>query len=84
MRTLYCSFCGKSQHKVARLIAGPEVYICNECVELCIAILGAGERDWCDRQIDELTRLRIAVAGAGSGVPARSDDRPGWIVRLFR
>src|SRR6516225_4945964 len=33
--TLYCSFCGKSQHKVRKLIAGPTVFICDECVELC-------------------------------------------------
>ena len=32
---LYCSFCGKSQHEVRKLIAGPTVFICNECVELC-------------------------------------------------
>lgn len=34
-RTLYCSFCGKSQHEVALLIAGPQVFICNECMSLC-------------------------------------------------
>jgi len=34
-KLLYCSFCGKSQHEVQRLIAGPQVYICNECVDLC-------------------------------------------------
>ena len=34
-KTLYCSFCGKSQHEVRKLIAGPGVYICDECVELC-------------------------------------------------
>jgi hypothetical protein len=38
--TLYCSFCGKSQHKVAKLIAGPSVFICNECVAICNEILG--------------------------------------------
>ncbi len=32
---LYCSFCGKSQKEVRKLIAGPTVYICNECIELC-------------------------------------------------
>jgi ATP-dependent Clp protease ATP-binding subunit ClpX len=37
--TLYCSFCGKSQHEVAKLIAGPTVFICNECVELCMDII---------------------------------------------
>jgi ATP-dependent Clp protease ATP-binding subunit ClpX len=38
--TLYCSFCGKSQHEVRKLIAGPTVFICDECVELCMDIIG--------------------------------------------
>ena len=37
--TLYCSFCGKSQHEVRKLIAGPTVFICNECVHLCLAVI---------------------------------------------
>jgi ATP-dependent Clp protease ATP-binding subunit ClpX len=39
--TLYCSFCGKSQHEVRKLIAGPTVFICDECVELCMDIIRA-------------------------------------------
>ncbi len=38
-RVLYCSFCGKSEHDVSKLIAGPSVYICNECVDLCNDII---------------------------------------------
>jgi ATP-dependent Clp protease ATP-binding subunit ClpX len=38
-RTLYCSFCGKSEHEVRKLIAGPSVFICDECVELCNDIM---------------------------------------------
>src|SRR3978361_1443281 len=38
-KLLYCSFCGKSQHEVRKLIAGPSVYICDECVELCNDII---------------------------------------------
>src|SRR5579859_339518 len=38
--TLYCSFCGKSQNEVRKLIAGPTVFICDECVELCLDIIG--------------------------------------------
>jgi ATP-dependent Clp protease ATP-binding subunit ClpX len=38
--TLYCSFCGKSQHEVRKLIAGPTVFVCDECVELCMDIIG--------------------------------------------
>src|SRR5690606_40290262 len=37
--TLYCSFCGKSQHEVCKLIAGPSVFICDECVDLCNDII---------------------------------------------
>ncbi len=51
-KILYCSFCGKSQHEVRKLIAGPSVYICDECVELCNDIIreeleeaGVSERD---------------------------------------
>ena len=47
-KLLHCSFCGKSQHEVRKLIAGPSVYICDECVELCNDIIkeeleGAGD-----------------------------------------
>ncbi len=51
-KILYCSFCGKSQHEVRKLIAGPSVYICDECVELCNDIIreeledtGVADRD---------------------------------------
>ena len=37
--TPYCSFCGKSQHEVRKLIAGPTVFSCDECVELCMDII---------------------------------------------
>ena len=37
--TLRCSFCGKHQRQVNKLIAGPDVYICNECVDLCVEII---------------------------------------------
>ena len=38
-KLLYCSFCGKSQHEVRKLIAGPSVFICDECIELCNEII---------------------------------------------
>ena len=38
-KLLYCSFCGKSQHEVRKLIAGPSVFVCDECVELCNEII---------------------------------------------
>ena len=46
---LYCSFCGKSQHEVRKLIAGPTVFICDECVELCMDII-KGKRNFVKHQ----------------------------------
>ena len=55
-RLLYCSFCGKSQHEVRKLIAGPSVFICDECVELCNDIIR--------EEIQEKS-----VAGGGNSLP---------------
>ena len=41
----YCSFCGNSQHKVKKLIAGPTVFICDECVDLCVEIIKEEKRN---------------------------------------
>src|SRR5688500_4222714 len=57
--TLYCSFCGKSQHEVRKLIAGPNVFICNECVELCMDII---------REEDKSSIVR-----SGEGIPSPSE-----------
>ncbi|MEM6811928.1 MAG: ATP-dependent Clp protease ATP-binding subunit ClpX [Pseudomonadota bacterium] len=51
--TLYCSFCGKSQHEVRKLIAGPNVFICNECVELCMDIIREEDKSQLVRSPDE-------------------------------
>ena len=42
-KTMHCSFCGKSQHKLEKLIAGPGCFICNECVGLCNTIIAGGQ-----------------------------------------
>ena len=60
--TLYCSFCGKSQHEVRKLIAGPNVFICNECVELCMDI------------IREEDKTQLATSEDG-GIPTPSEIR---------
>lgn len=57
-QTLYCSFCGKSQHEVKKLIAGPTVFICNECVVLCMDII-----------TEEWKSLRIQWQGIENHVP---------------
>tara|TARA_B100000579_G_scaffold257070_1_gene211628 strand:+ start:1 stop:1266 length:1266 start_codon:yes stop_codon:yes gene_type:complete len=51
---LYCSFCGKSQHEVRKLIAGPTVFICDECVELCMDIIKEENKDTFVKQKDGL------------------------------
>jgi ATP-dependent protease Clp ATPase subunit len=43
--TLYCSFCGKSQHEVFKLIAGPTVFICDECVAVCSDLVAKGRAE---------------------------------------
>jgi len=44
-RLLYCSFCGKSQHEVRKLIAGPSVFICDECTDICVDIVAEEMRE---------------------------------------
>lgn len=60
--TLYCSFCGKSQHEVRKLIAGPNVFICNECVELCMDI------------IREEDKTQLVKSGDGTPSPQEIKD----------
>ena len=60
-KNLYCSFCGKSQHEVKKLIAGPSVFICDECIDLCNDIVR-----------DELTTSTLAE-GTKDGLPTPSD-----------
>ena len=55
--TLYCSFCGKSQHEVRKLIAGPTVFICDECVELCMDII---------REESKTSRMGSLLLAAGA------------------
>jgi ATP-dependent Clp protease ATP-binding subunit ClpX len=55
-KLLYCSFCGKSQHEVRKLIAGPSVFICDECVELCNDIIREELDDRSERSRDKLPK----------------------------
>ena len=54
-KALYCSFCGKSQHEVAKLIAGPRVFICDECIGLCTEIINDEETKKESEAADEIT-----------------------------
>jgi ClpX C4-type zinc finger len=80
--TLYCSFCGKSQHDVQKLIAGPKVHICDECVDCCIEVLGE-DKEWCGREIVNLKRLR-RQAGRHPPAQSRPEASRGWLGRFFR
>ena len=55
---LKCSFCGKSQKQVKKLIAGPGVYICDECIDLCNEIIEEELHESSDLQFDELPKPR--------------------------
>jgi ATP-dependent Clp protease ATP-binding subunit ClpX len=57
--TRYCSFCAKSEHEVRKLIAGPTVFICDECVELCMDIIRAADKG--------------SIAKEGEGIPTPKD-----------
>jgi ATP-dependent Clp protease ATP-binding subunit ClpX len=59
-KTLYCSFCGKSQHEVKKLIAGPSVFICDECIELC----------------NDIIRDEAPASDAPGGTKTNRDDLP--------
>lgn len=54
-----CSFCGKSQPEVLQLIAGARVFICNECVQLCVGIIATQNPDWLDQHRQFLTTLPL-------------------------
>src|SRR6202035_619917 len=57
--SLYCSFCGKSQNEVRKLIAGPTVFICDECVELCMDIIGEENKSLLTKSSDIPTPKEI-------------------------
>lgn len=58
-RVLHCSFCGKSQHEVRKLIAGPSVYVCNECVSLCNEIINEESGDATSQGSESIAKLPV-------------------------
>src|ERR1044071_7146129 len=54
--TRYCSFCGKSEHEVRKLIAGPTVFICDECVVLCMDIIRAADKGVLAKEGDDIAK----------------------------
>jgi ATP-dependent Clp protease ATP-binding subunit ClpX len=73
VETTYCSFCKKSQHEVEKVIAGPDVFICDECIRLCNEILeeeGLGEK----KAVETLT-----VPSRSAVSPSRVAPKPSWV-----
>src|SRR3977135_4022034 len=68
---LHCSFCRKSQHVVRKLVAGPQVFICDECVELCMVIVREGNSSFYLRTPDEYRKLATddVRAAEAAGMP---------------
>jgi len=68
---LHCSFCRKSQHIVRKLVAGPEVFICDECVEICMVIVREGSNSFYLRTPDEYRKLATddVRAAEAAGMP---------------
>ena len=89
--TLFCSFCGKSQHDIKKLIAGPGVFICNECVTLCDGIMAETQVpdpstalpkiDW---PTDVPTAQLLTYLGAADSVLQRVRDRVQDTVDILR
>src|SRR5271157_1728473 len=69
--TLYCSFCGKSQHEVRKLIAGPTVFICDECIELCMDII---------REENKSSLVKSRDGTSARTTPRRCSPSPSTII----
>ena len=59
VRELGCSFCGKTKSEVLQLIAGPNVFICNECVQLCVGAIRTQYSDWLEKHRQFLDTLPL-------------------------
>ena len=71
---LHCSFCGKEQAKVKKLIAGPNIYICNECVDLCNDILKEEDKNEKDQIWDSRSEKQYI------GIDKQGNKRGGHVV----
>ena len=83
LAALSCSFCNKDKDAIAKLVAGPGVYICNECVDLCTQIIAmetAGEIGaWQERPVDELLASLGRVQAVVAQVDAAVHDHVGTL-----
>ena len=77
-KLLYCSFCGKSQHEVKKLIAGPSVFICDECIDLCNEII----RDELPSGDEHVRHERRAKSASNRGRPANRTREPANLIQV--
>jgi len=80
LETLCCSFCSKDKDSVGKLVAGPGVYICNECVDLCNQIIGGPVPEigpWNERPDDELLASLVKIQAVAAQVDAAVHDYVG-------
>lgn len=83
--TMQCSFCGKAAAEVAKLIAGPGIFICNECVALCHTIIAdepSGPAPWTPETVTK--EMLISILGGYNGAFERVDRTMQEIVDLLR
>ena len=82
---LHCSFCGKSQDEVRKLIAGPTVYICDECIELCNEIIAEeAERDEVFRRLARVDHVMIPGGDPGDLEPALLFEWSARVAQILR
>ena len=79
-RSLSCSFCNKSQHQVKKLIAGPKVYICDECVDICLDVISKDRKDAHDTDRQDPSWPPAALASCALCCLPTS-EREGLVVR---
>lgn len=82
-KVLYCSFCNKSQHEVGKLIAGPSVYICDECVELCNEIIREELQERAESEVNRLPKPQEIKAILDQHVIGQEDAKKVLAVAVY-
>jgi ATP-dependent Clp protease ATP-binding subunit ClpX len=83
-KQLKCSFCGKAQEQVKRLVAGPGVYICDECIELCSEIIEEEFEDTrSDRELNEIPKPKEIKAVLDQYVIGQEQAKKGLAVAVY-
>src|ERR1044072_1012060 len=80
---LKCSFCGKSQKQVKKLIAGPGVYICDECIDLCKEIIEEELSEGTEVGLDELPKTKVILAFLNAYVVGQERAKKSLAVAVY-